>query len=120
MRRLFLALTSITVVAGATPAISADPDCAAPGGWAASMVFVRLRNAGIVDNYDVDFTKTKVARIAPQQIGKDRYRQVHRVTYFRRTGETIEAITVNDASHAECSETGVEIFVVGQHFSADQ
>ncbi len=119
MRRIALALTAITLLVGASPAVSADPDCGGPGNWAASMVFVRLKNAGIVDNEDVDFTKTQVVRIASQRVGKDLYRQVHRVTYFKRTGEAIEAIAVNDASHAECSASGVEIFLVGRHFAAE-
>jgi hypothetical protein len=104
----------------ALTAFAADPECDGPGNYAASMVFVRLKNAGLVDNYNIDFSKTKVVRLASQRIGKDLYRQVHHVTYFfKLTGETIEAITVNDASHQECSMSGVDIFLIKQRFPAD-
>jgi hypothetical protein len=117
MSRWFL---GVLLSAFAVPALSASPKCDSPGNSAASMVFVRLKNAGIVDNRDIDFGKTKVVRLASERIGKDLYRQVHRVTYFKVNGDLIDAITVNDASHDECSMTGVEIFIVGHHFGADE
>ena len=98
---------------------AADPQCDGPGNWAASMVFVRLKNASLADNYNIDFSKTKVVPLASQLIGKDLYRQVHHVTYFKFSGEAIEAITVNDASHQECSMSGVDIFLIKQDFPAD-
>lgn len=84
------------------------------------MAFGHLKNAGITDNYKLDFTKTKVIRLASEKIGKDPYfgedlyRQVHHITFTEKTGKTIEVITINDASNVECSMSGVDVFVVSQ------
>ena len=91
------------------------PDCAGVENWAARMAFVHLKNAGLTDNNTVDFTKTKVARLASQQIAKDSYRQVHDVKFTEKSGKVIEVITMNDASHQECSVSGVDVFVVSKH-----
>jgi hypothetical protein len=96
-----------------------SPKCDSPNGWAASMTFVLLKNAGLADNSQLDFARTQVVLIASQKIGKDLYRQVHRVTYVRHDGTTIEAIAVNDASHVECSMTGVQVYVTSAHLSSD-
>jgi hypothetical protein len=81
-------------------------------GYAASMAFVHLKNAGLTDNSQLDFASTKVVRLASEKIGKDLYRQIHQITFARKSSGTIEVITVNDASHQECSMTGVQVFVV--------
>ena len=78
------------------------------------MTFVHLKNAGIADNKNIDFSKTKTVRLASEQIGKDLWHQVYRVTYTKTSGELIEAIAVHDASDTECSETGVQVFVVSK------
>jgi hypothetical protein len=83
------------------------------------MTFILLRNAGLTDNGQVDFTKTRVVLIAAQKIGKDLYRQVHRVIYLPNDGRTLEAIAVNDASHVECSMSGVQVYVSSAHLSSD-
>jgi hypothetical protein len=75
-----------------------------------------LKSARLLNYCEIDFAKTRVVRIASEKIGKGFYRQVHRIMYTKTSGATIEMIAVNDASHAECSASPVEIFVVGQHF----
>jgi hypothetical protein len=50
---------------------------------------------------------------SPYCAGPDR--QVHRVRYHDKSGNVVEAITVNDASHDECSEGPVDVFVVSKH-----
>jgi hypothetical protein len=102
-----------------TLAVAASPKCDGPDNWAAMSAYGKLKNAALVDNALVDFKKTKVTRIASELIGKDLYRQVHRVTYTFFSGKTVEVITINDASHEECSMTGVEVFVVSGHMDAD-
>jgi len=78
------------------------------------MAFGALKNAGITNNDKVDFTKTKTVKLASEKIGKDLYRQVHLVTFAEKSGQTIEAITRNDASSEECSMSGVEVYVVSR------
>ncbi len=100
----------------ATSVAAADkhPDCAGVGRWATSMAFVHLKNARLTDNDLVDFSKTKTDRLASQRIGKDLYRQIHHVVFTEKSGKTIEVITSNDASNAECSMSGVRVFLVSQ------
>jgi len=61
------------------------------------MAFVHLKNAALTDNDKLDFTRTKTERIASEAIGKGLYRQVHHVTFFEKSGRTIDVITVNTA-----------------------
>src|SRR5437763_15834387 len=82
--------------------------------WAPNMAFAHLKNAGITDNSKVDFTKTKVVRLASEKIGDDLYRQLHLVTFTEKSGNRIEVITSNDASSVECSMSDVEVFVVSR------
>jgi hypothetical protein len=106
----------VLILAVASPARSADPQCDAADGYAASVAFVTLKNEGLLDNYHTDFSKTKVVRLASQRVGKDLYRQVHRIVFTKTSGETLEVIAVNDASHEECSMSGVDLYVVGKRF----
>jgi len=82
--------------------------------WPTSMTFVHLKNAGLADNYSIDFSKTKTVRLASEKIGKDLWHQVYRVTFTKKSGDVIDAIAVHDASQDECSMTGVEVFVVSR------
>ncbi len=78
------------------------------------MTFVNLKNAGLIDNERVDPSKTTVVRLASQQVDSDLYRQVHRVTFVEKSGQRLEAIAVNDATNAECSGSGVRVYVVSR------
>ena len=89
------------------------PDCS--GGWPTDMTFVHMKNAGLVDNSSIDFSKTKTVRLASQKVGKDLWRQVYDVTYVKKSGDTLEAIAVHDASTEECSLTAVDVYVVSRH-----
>lgn len=97
-----------------TWAFAKSPDCAYPEGWPSSMAFTYLKNAGLVNNEVLDFTKTTTKRLASEKIDKDLYRQVHLVRFFKKTGEQVVVITVNDASHEECSMSGVDVYVVSK------
>jgi hypothetical protein len=92
----------------------ADPKCDGPNNWAASMAFVHLKNAGLTDSYKTLHKQISVTRIASQRVGKDLYRQVHRVTLPQVGGKAIDVLTVSDASSQECSMDEVEVFVVSQ------
>lgn len=93
------------------------PDCS--GGWPTNMAFVDLKNAGLADNYSVDFSKTKTVRLASEKVGKDLWHQVYHITFTKKSGDTVEAIAVHDASQEECSMTGVEVFVVSKHLNLE-
>jgi hypothetical protein len=112
---MLLALLSLTNGSAEAQRNATQPDCAGVDNWAASMAFVHLKNAAMTDNNKIDFTKTKVVRLASQQIGKDLYRQIHDVKYTEKSGNIIETITMNDASHQECSMSAVDVFVVAKH-----
>jgi hypothetical protein len=96
-------------------AFAQNPDCTGVDNFPTRSAFVSLKNAYITDNYKVDFTKTKTVRLASEKIGKDLYRQVHHVTFVEKSGTTIEVITVNNASNAECSESAVDVYVISKH-----
>ena len=93
------------------------PDCS--GGWPTNMTFTHLKNAGLVDNSSVDFSKTKTVRLASEKIGKNLWHQVYDVTFMKTSGEVIEAIAIHDASREECSMSGVEVFVISKHLNPE-
>ena len=88
------------------------PDCS--GGWPTNMTFVHMKNAGLIDNSSIDFSRTRTVRLASQKIGKDLWHQVYDVTYMKKSGDAIEAIAVHDASTEECSMTGVDVYVISR------
>jgi len=117
-----LAFVALFAVAAAVAQPQAEkihgPDCS--GSWPTNMTFVHLKNAGLADNSSIDFSKTKTARRASEKVSKGLWRQVYHVTFIKKSGETIEAIAVHDASLDECSMSGVEVFVVSSHLNPDR
>jgi hypothetical protein len=120
MKRLLALVVFMTVAATAHPQLRAinGPDCS--GGWPTDMTFVHLKNAGLVDNNSIDFSKTKTSRLASEKVGKGLWRQVYDVTFTKKSGDRIEAIAVHDASLEECSMSGVEVFVVSSHLNPER
>ena len=114
MRSTFAAVT-LTIVW--FQAIAAVPDCASPEAWPASMAFTTLKNSQLLNNDNVDFSKTQVVRLASEKVGKDLYRQIHDVSFTLKSGDIVEAITRNDASNDECSISAVDVYVVSKHLS---
>lgn len=88
------------------------PDCSGVERWATSMAFVDLKNAGLINNETVDFTKTRTVRLASERIGDDLYIQIHNVIFTEKSGKKIEVITKNNASNDECSMSSVDVFLV--------
>ena len=92
--------------------MAADPHprCDGEDNWAAAMSGVYLKNTGLTDKaggYDALF----VERLASEPLDDGLFRQVHKITVV--DGEKrFTAITVNTASHRECSESGVEVYLV--------
>jgi hypothetical protein len=105
----------------AAAALSAEPSCDKSDDWAALSSFTRLKNDGVIlPESSIDLSKTNVERIGSTRLGKDLWRQVHHIIYKSSSGNPgVEIITVNNASNSECSETGVEIFVVSKHLAAE-
>lgn len=79
-----------------------------------------LKNAGLLRSEDFDFSKTKTVRLASERIAPDLWHQVYLVTFLKRSGETVQAIAVHNASLEECSMTGVDLFVVTMHLSSHE
>lgn len=113
VRYLFFVLACVAAP-GISSAQDKHPPCAGVERWATKMAFVHLKNAGITDNDKLDITKTKTNRLASQRIGKDLYRQIHHVVFTEKSGNVIEVITVNNASNQECSESGVDVFLISR------
>jgi hypothetical protein len=111
LMKILVALLLSTVSAAAAVK---NPDCSGPDGWPANMAFAGMKNEGFVTNDQLDFKKTKSKKLAYEKIGKDLYRQVHLVTFQRKDGSVIEAVTLSDASSEECSMGNIQVFVVSK------
>ena len=108
-----IGLLSLAAAMLPTPSL-ADPDCAGPNNWPASMTFAQLKNAGVLSNDQVDFSRTSSILIASQKIKRDLYRQVFKITYVAKNGRKIQSIAVSDASRDECSMGDVTVYrIVG-------
>ncbi len=114
----FVLLTlSFTSIAHSQARSAHGPDCS--GHSPTDMAFALMKNAGLVDNASIDFTKTKTVRLASEKVGKDLWHQVYLVTFRKNAGGQIQAISVIDSSSDECSIWGVEVFVVSKRLSSD-
>ncbi|HET9836845.1 MAG TPA: hypothetical protein VFR84_01335 [Candidatus Angelobacter sp.] len=111
---LVAALLCVPIAQSKTEKVN-GPDCG--GGWPTNMAFGQLKNAGLLENSSIDFSKTKTVRLASEKIGKDLWRQVYDVQFTKNSGELVEAIAVHNASSEECSMSGVEVFVVSKHLN---
>jgi|SRR5665213_337897 len=112
VRLLFAFLLVVNVYATAQSSKAHGPDCS--GSWPTNMAQATLKNAGLLNNKEIDFTKTKTTRLASEMVGKDRWHQVYFVTFFKRSGDKIQAVVIHDASIEECSMTGVQVYVVSR------
>ena len=100
------------IILSTAPAFAKDPDCGGPNYWPAAMLFVAMKNAKIVTNDQIDFSRTQVTRIASEKIGPDLWRPVHIVQYFRRDGSALQAKAVSNSSQEDCSMGDVKTFVI--------
>ncbi|SRR6266852_3463181 len=115
---LMLVMLTIPAIAQSRSDKTHGPDCS--GSWPTNMTFVHMKNAGLVDNSSVDFSKTETVRIASEKMGKDLWHQVYHVTFIKKSGDAINAIAVHDASREECSLSGVEVFVLSAHLNPER
>ncbi|WP_211233975.1 hypothetical protein [Chitinilyticum litopenaei] len=91
-----------------------NPECSDPNNWAAAMAHIHLKNAKLISNEAIDFSKTKVKLMASEKLSSDVYRQIHLVTFVEKAGHQIEVITSNEASSKECSMSPVQVFVISE------
>ena len=110
MKLLTIAVASLF----AAPVLSLAASPAQCVSWPKNMAEVKLKNAGITDPTKLDESKTRAVRIASQKVGKDLYRDVYDITFYEKSGRTIEVITSSEASLSECSMGSVDVFVVSQ------
>lgn len=117
MMKLIIFILTLTLLYGCSGAVNQSkkethPNCSGIEGWAASMAFIHLKNIGLLDNYTVDFIKTKIKRLASEKIGENLYVQIHFIVFTEKSGKKIQVITKNEASNDECSMSQVEVFVI--------
>lgn len=101
--------------ARSTLLLAADPDCTAPDRWQTSSTLVKLQAAGVVQSVDLDLPRTRTTRLASELEAGGRYRQIHETTFVTKSGRKVRVITSSLASTEECSESGVEVFVISKH-----
>jgi hypothetical protein len=77
-----------------------------------------MKNARLIDPYEIDPAKTKAVRLASEKVGNDLWRQVYDVTFTMKSGQIVEAIAAHDASLEECSMSEVDVFVVSKRLPA--
>jgi len=106
--------------------------CTSAETWVASITQATLQNESDATrkkfHKEVDHKKTRVSLIASEQTGTwlelddysrekkpddELYRQVHLIEWFLKDGSPfMRVVAVNDASRAECSMYGPEIYVI--------
>ena len=101
------------VTGAAAPAVTA-PDCSGPDHWAAGTAFSALKNEGAVTNDTVDFHRVASRTLVSERIGTDLWRQVFRVTFPLKSGSSVEAIVVSEASSEECSMSSAKVFLIAK------
>lgn len=107
-RQTFLVFLAILGLSGCATVM--HPGCDGAGQWPANMAFVKLKNAGIVDNSKVVFSRTVVERLASISITNTVYSQVHSVTFFLRSGQSVRVFTVSESTAEECSMGDVAVY----------
>jgi hypothetical protein len=106
----YIALAGLCIALFSTSPALADPKCDGPENWPAAMTHVQFKNAGVLVNDEVDFSRTSVQQIASQRIGRDLYRQVFKIAFQLKNGKLVQAIAVSDASKEECSMSAVTVY----------
>jgi hypothetical protein len=87
-------------------------DCAQPERYAPSMVQAGLKNEGLLESEDIDFTKTRVTLLAQEKLKKDLYKQIQKVVFVKKNGSELEAIAENEVSSEECSVGKLKIYLI--------
>ena len=87
------------------------PDCYS---WPMNISEGWLKKVGIVDNINLDESKTKITLLASEKKAKGLYTQIYHFIFYDTTGNTYEIITNSDASYKECSMSGVDVYLISK------
>lgn len=110
MVRNLIAIPLIFLISSSV--FAAVPDCTGSERYPAKIAFTFLKNSGEVTNAEINFSKTAVTRLASERLSTDLFRQVHYITFFKKSGDSVSVITVNDVSSEECSMSQAKIYEV--------
>ncbi|MDR2925048.1 MAG: hypothetical protein LBU76_03740 [Azoarcus sp.] len=121
MNRLARPLAMFLLLAATSfGALAETPDCTHSGSWPVSMAFGYLLDEGVFERGSPALEKAVITRLASEKIGRDRfddedlYRQVHLVRFPKTSGETVDVITVSEATNVECSISDVDAYVISK------
>ena len=115
IKKTFLIIMILTICS--SEVFAEGPDCSGVNRWPTKMALAILKNAGIIHNEQIDFNKTNIIRLSSEKIGEDLYRQIHFITFYEKSGNTIKVITSNLASKEECSISDVDVFIISNHLT---
>ncbi|QAU23553.1 hypothetical protein EO087_05765 [Dyella sp. M7H15-1] len=107
MKRLLAALLLVSPML----CFAKAPTCSS---WPTNIAIASLKNAGITDPTKLDESKTKAMLLASEKVGTDLYRQIYDITFYEKSGVTVQVITNSEASSSECSMSGVDVYVVAR------
>lgn len=82
--------------------------------WPTTMTLRVLQDAGLIDEGQIDRASTSTTRISSEQVGKNLWEQVYFVRYKLKSGRTIQAIAIVDASPNTDMKSGPVVYVVSQ------
>ncbi|WP_143555244.1 hypothetical protein, partial [Snodgrassella alvi] len=89
------------------------PDC---DSWPMQMSTTWLQKTGIVSIEDLDKSKIQSTLLASEKKAKGLYTQIYHFIFYDKKGNIYETITKNDASFEECSETGVDVYLISKSY----
>lgn len=106
------AAANLAVLAAPALCFAGSPlQCAS---WPKNITPLILKNVRITDPVQLDDSMTTAVRIASEKIGKDLWRDVYHITFYKHTGRAIEVITSSEVSSVECSMSDPVVWVVSQ------
>ena len=111
--------TATLALAEGIPQDRKTPNYTGPDDWPAMMAHGQLQNAGLINNDDVVSSPPKVIRIASERIGDDLYRQVHLITFKRKSGQILKVMTVSNVSSVESSKSAVDVYIISAKYSTN-
>lgn len=79
------------------------------------MAITYLQNEEIIRPGSIDEKAVTSDLLSVQSVGKGLYSQIWKLTIKPESGSPITVITKNTFSLKECSESGVDVWIVSQH-----
>lgn len=89
------------------------------GSWPTTMTLRVLQDAGLIDAGQIDSSGTQTVRLGSEKVGKNLWHQFYFVRFRLRTGNTVEAIAVIDASTVADMRSGPAVYVVSKVLNPD-